>query len=341
MALGSVYVFEPRAVTWLATRLPAGRVTAGRPVHDTATLTGTNGDAGGSVGYRYYASLAGCQADTSAFPGTPPSRGTNAGTVPVTGGTVPSSSSVTITTPGTYYWAAFYSVDPANTPAASTCTSEQLTVTSPSPPSLPLSVLTGSHLPAATVGHRYHVPLAVFGGVAPYTWSLTAGKLPPGLSLSRGGVISGTPTAPGAHAFTITVTDGAGEAARQAFTLTVSARTRSTVSLASKGTLRPHPAGTLVVRIRNTSPAASARTQIRLHVPPGLAITAAHGRHWHCTIHTHTMTCTHPAGIHPSALTTITAAIWVSARAGRHLTATATLLHPAHKTASDHLHIQP
>ena len=46
-------------------------------------------------------------------------------------------------------------------------------------------------------------------GGSPYTWSVTGGKLPAGLSLnSASGAISGKPTAPGTASFTVSVSDG-------------------------------------------------------------------------------------------------------------------------------------
>lgn len=60
-------------------------------------------------------------------------------------------------------------------------------------------------------------------GTAPITWAVTEGALPVGLSLNvTTGVISGTPTAPGAYSFTLTATNGAGSDT-QAFSGTVSA----------------------------------------------------------------------------------------------------------------------
>jgi hypothetical protein len=51
-------------------------------------------------------------------------------------------------------------------------------------------------LPDGTNGVPYNVTLSATGGQPSYTWSLTANSagLPPGLTLSAGGVISGTPT---------------------------------------------------------------------------------------------------------------------------------------------------
>lgn len=66
--------------------------------------------------------------------------------------------------------------------------------------------LTGS-LPNATLGQAYSQTLHATGGVAPYTYSITAGGLPAGLNLASTGEITGTPTAAGASSFTVTVTD--------------------------------------------------------------------------------------------------------------------------------------
>ena len=71
---------------------------------------------------------------------------------------------------------------------------------------VPPLTLTGS-LPNAILGTPYTQTLHAAGGVAPYTYSLTAGSLPAGLTLSSSGVISGTPTAVGASSFTVTATD--------------------------------------------------------------------------------------------------------------------------------------
>lgn len=61
-------------------------------------------------------------------------------------------------------------------------------------------------LPAASVGTSYDQNLSAAGGTSPYSFALTAGTLPPGLTLGAGS-ISGTPTATGTYAFTIQATD--------------------------------------------------------------------------------------------------------------------------------------
>ena len=41
----------------------------------------------------------------------------------------------------------------------------------------------------------------------PYTWSVTAGSPPPGITLSSAGVLSGTPTTAGTYTFTVQARD--------------------------------------------------------------------------------------------------------------------------------------
>ncbi len=98
-------------------------------------------------------------------------------------------------------------------------TSSPLTLTvSPGP-----TISTGSSLPQGEVGQSYATTLSASGGTGiGYTWSLANGSsLPGGLSLSSGGVISGTPTASGPFSFTVQVTDSAGGSGTQAFSLSI------------------------------------------------------------------------------------------------------------------------
>jgi len=66
-------------------------------------------------------------------------------------------------------------------------------------------------LPDGVVGVGYTATLVASGGVGPHTWSVSAGHLPPGLSL-RGNIISGTPTAHGATPFVVSARDSQGQA---------------------------------------------------------------------------------------------------------------------------------
>ena len=65
----------------------------------------------------------------------------------------------------------------------------------------------------------YSVQLGATGG-STMTWSIVSGSLPAGLSLSQGGVISGTPTESGTKTFTVQVSNEKGKASKE-MTLTV------------------------------------------------------------------------------------------------------------------------
>ncbi|HWB84179.1 MAG TPA: putative Ig domain-containing protein [Bryobacteraceae bacterium] len=90
-----------------------------------------------------------------------------------------------------------------------------ITVTPP-----PLKVTTTS-LPAATVGATYSQTLAAGGGTPPYTWAVSDGALPQGLTLSAAGALSGTPAAAGTANFTVKVTDSANASATSALSIVV------------------------------------------------------------------------------------------------------------------------
>jgi large repetitive protein len=76
-----------------------------------------------------------------------------------------------------------------------------------------LNILTSSPLPTAAEGDLYMQGLVASGGLQPYTWTVDSGALPPGLSLSTNGVLSGTPpsgsggTSGAPYSFTLRVTD--------------------------------------------------------------------------------------------------------------------------------------
>ena len=65
-------------------------------------------------------------------------------------------------------------------------------------------------LPFGRTNSAYIQTISADGGVEPYTFVLASGSLPAGLTLSPGGVISGTPTTIGANNFTIMVSDDNG-----------------------------------------------------------------------------------------------------------------------------------
>jgi hypothetical protein len=65
--------------------------------------------------------------------------------------------------------------------------------------------------PNGTVGTVYAgAAFTASGGVSPYTYAITGGSLPPGLSMTTGGVVSGTPTSAGVFPFIVSATDSDG-----------------------------------------------------------------------------------------------------------------------------------
>jgi hypothetical protein len=106
----------------------------------------------------------------------------------------------------------------------------------------PLSITSGSNtfnviaitlsptsLSSGTVASSYSQQITASNGTAPYTYAVTLGSLPAGLTLTPSGVnaglLSGTPTAGGTFNFTITATDSLSNSGSQAYTLNVSAPT--------------------------------------------------------------------------------------------------------------------
>src|SRR5208283_4157317 len=117
----------------------------------------------------------------------------------------------TPTTAGTYNFTAQV-VDSQGNTATSSCS---IVVS----PALTLSCPTGM----AQVGVAYSSALVASGGVAPYTFSIISGSLPPGLTLNTStGAITGTPTTTGTYNFTAQVVDSKGNTATASCSIVVS-----------------------------------------------------------------------------------------------------------------------
>lgn len=99
----------------------------------------------------------------------------------------------------------------------------------------PTVVVDPATLPNPSPGVAYSQTLTASGGVAPYSFALTSGSLPAGLTLGSGGVLAGTATQVGSFSFTVTATDNFGQTGSRAYTLVVGAPTLSMAPVA--GTL--------------------------------------------------------------------------------------------------------
>ena len=106
-------------------------------------------------------------------------------------------------------------------------------------------VITSGALQAPTAGVAYSAQLFASGAPLP-TFAVTTGSLPPGLTLSVTGLISGVPTTAGTSPFTITANNGAPPDAAANYALTVGAAAGSGVgpgvAPAAPSTAGPIPA---------------------------------------------------------------------------------------------------
>lgn len=150
---------------------------------------------------------------------------------------------------------------------------------------LPLTVnggltITTASLPDDGLNVAYSQTLAATGGTAPYTWAITSGSLPAGLTLnSKTGAISGTPTGPiGLSTFTVTATDStvgpAPLSVQKVFTLNIVAALSITTTAL--------PGGNLGVAYSQTLAATGGRTPYTWSIgsgslPAGVNLAASTG----------------------------------------------------------------
>jgi gliding motility-associated-like protein len=127
-------------------------------------------------------------------------------------------------------------------------------------------------LNTATVATSFSQQINVTVGASPYTFAVTAGVLPAGLTLSTSGLLSGTPTAGGNFNFTLTATDQNSVSASYAYSLTVGAPTLALTASLPNGMVNTAYSQTIATT-GGTSPYAYAVTIGAL--PPGLTLSSA------------------------------------------------------------------
>jgi len=113
-------------------------------------------------------------------------------------------------------------VTDSTTPTAQTATKSLSVTIAPAANQL---VIETTSLPDGQQSNTYSATLLATGGTTPYTWSISSGSLPAGLTLNpANGAITGTPTAPGASPFNATVMDSTTPLAQTStagFTITI------------------------------------------------------------------------------------------------------------------------
>ncbi|GEP40734.1 putative Ig domain-containing protein [Brevifollis gellanilyticus] len=92
-------------------------------------------------------------------------------------------------------------------------------------------IRTDPTLPPARTSLPYTTTLRAVGGRQPYTWTILEGDLPENMTLSEGGVISGTSTSIGTSMVNVQLTDGDAKTDTRTFTLEISDLDVTTASL--------------------------------------------------------------------------------------------------------------
>jgi hypothetical protein len=157
----------------------------------------------------------------------------SAGSLP--GGLTLDAAQGTITGSPTAAGAFNFTVKVADSDKESDTDTQALRITVAAPP---LAVTTGS-LPAGTLGVAYSQTLAASGGAGGNVWSVIAGSLPAGLTLSGSGTISGAPTAAGTSNFTVAVKDSSNTTASKPLSIVVAAPAL-TITTVSYTQIRAH-----------------------------------------------------------------------------------------------------
>jgi hypothetical protein len=99
-----------------------------------------------------------------------------------------------------------------------------------------------SSLPPGRVGRPYVGALHAAGGTAPYTYTVIAGELPPGLTLTASGRFTGTATAAGTFTFTVRVVDSSNPRLSSSRVFTITIRPANNAALLSISTNNLPPA---------------------------------------------------------------------------------------------------
>ena len=86
----------------------------------------------------------------------------------------------------------------------------------PQPPAI-----TTTSLPQGQLGSSYSQTLAATGGTQPYSWSVSTGTPPVGITLTSDGQLAGFPGSAGTSTFTVSVKDAAGLSAQRDFSLNI------------------------------------------------------------------------------------------------------------------------
>ena len=127
------------------------------------------------------------------------------------------------------------------------------------------SITTQSPLPSEPVGVAYSYQILATGGVPPYVFSMN--NNPPGITITQGGVLNGTPTTAGTYNFNIAITDSLGGQTvvpfQVTFTTVVSELQVTPLSLSFTASLNGNPPPTQAISV---VPATGTTPPVNYHV---------------------------------------------------------------------------
>jgi hypothetical protein len=120
------------------------------------------------------------------------------------------------------------------------------------------ATITTASLPNGTVSSAYSAAVDATGGGTPYKWAITSGKLPAGVSQKVSSTttalnLTGTPTAAGSYAFTVSVTGSGGHVDTASYKVNIQSSAQDVVNLSWKPSTSNDVAGYNVYRSPNGS----------------------------------------------------------------------------------------
>lgn len=128
-------------------------------------------------------------------------------------------------------------------------------------------------LPAGSVNSAYSAIFTATGGTTPYVWQARE-PLPPGLTLSTAGTLSGTPTTAGTYAFSILATDAQQQTGTRSYNLVIGA---PRLSISSASPLPPATEGLAYSFSLRTDAAIPPVRWSATSLPAGLTLDATTG----------------------------------------------------------------
>ncbi len=153
-------------------------------------------------------------------------------------------------------------------------TTKTLSINVVDPATAIMTISTSTPLPSATVGTMYNKQFALTGGTGPFSWTISTGALPAGLTInSLTGLITGIPAATGSSSFIVKVTDSTGQTLTHSTAISVNEHLMvqtSTLPILGSGILYSQP----VVASGGTAPYTWAVTN---GLPEGLSINSTTG----------------------------------------------------------------